>query len=132
MKRLVALAGVIVVLVCVSSASGAPKPVWTVSPKNVNFGTVAAAGQTFKSVIVTYTGSGGMVTAGAGSGDTADFTVLASSTCQGQVLLPGLSCTIDFAFSPQGAGRFNATFPINLSSGTGSSHIDVSLSGRGT
>lgn len=76
MKGLVALTGTIVVLVLVSSASGAKSPSnWSVKPTKLNFGAVAAQGQAVTSVTITNTSSVTEMVAGAhpASGNQADF-----------------------------------------------------------
>jgi HYDIN/CFA65/VesB family protein len=136
-KRLFALMGIVGALVIVSSASGAkPASNWSVKPTKLNFGSVpSGGGQGILPVTVTNTSSATEQVAGwtAVSGDEADFAVQGSSSClfpnPPVSVAPGGSCELDFAFNPQTAGKFNATFQIDLNPGP---PVLISLSGRGT
>jgi len=137
MKRLFAFMGIVVALVIVSSASGAkPAANWSVKPTKLNFGSVpSAGGQGVLPVTVTNTSSATGMVAGwhSVSGDQADFAVQGSSSClfpnPPVNVPPGGSCELDFAFNPQTAGTFKATFQIDLNPGP---PVQISLSGRGT
>ena len=136
MKRLVALAGAIVALVAVSSASGAKSPSnWSVKPNKLSFGSMPA-GQSSNPMAITVTNRSSVTEQVAGAhvmtGDLADFSVQGSSSCvfpQPVFVVPGSSCVVNVVFNPQTVGTFKATVQIDLNPGP---PADITVTGRGT
>ena len=139
MKRFVALAGAIALLVVVSTASAgkpASKSNWSVKPTKLSFGSVPVGSQSVLSVTVTNTSAVTEQVPGGWqgiSGDFADFAVQGSSSCLFPTMplnVPaGGSCNVDFAFRPPTAGSFKATIQVDLNPGP---PVLITLTGRGT
>lgn len=90
-------------------------PALSITPSSKSFGTLAL-GSTSSAEQFTVTNTAGASTGTLGvtkaGPNAADFAI-AASTCQGAILPPGGSCTVDVTFTPTAAGMRGATITVS-------------------